>query len=161
MKEDLMPKEECVSSVKQECFHFANLYFHFAKVLIDEFGKKRGKALIIKALTNFATERGSKLRERAAKLGLEPTPENFWKVTDIPILAWESQQGFYCPYADVWNQKGKVGREVGFLYCMVNDSTLFETYNPEWKQIKFTKNLLLGDNCCDRIMEYKGKRQTL
>jgi len=159
MEKEAIPKEECIRDVKQECFHFANLYFHFAKVLIDEFGKRRGRALITEALTNFAVERGLRLRERAVELGLEPTPENFLKVTDIPRIAWESKQGFYCPYADIWNQKGDIGREVGFLYCKVNDSTLFETYNPEWKLIKFNKNLLLGDNCCDAIMKFKGKRQ--
>jgi len=159
MEKDLISREECIKNIRQECFHFANLYYHFAKVLIDELGREKGKGLIAKAVKNFAIERGLNLRKRVAELGLEPTPENFMKVTDIPIIAWvRTHEGFYCPYGDAWNKKRDLGREVGLIYCEMNDSTIYETYNPQWKQMKITKHVLWGDDFCESITEYKGKK---
>lgn len=157
-KAESISKQECINNVRQACFHFANLYYHFAKVFTDELGKEKSKQLIVKAVKNFAVERGLNLRKRAAELGLDPIPDNFWKVTDIPVIAWESPKGFYCSYGDVWRRRGDIGCEMGLLYCEVNDCTIFKTFNPEWKQIRFTKHLLWGDDHCDRITEYKGKR---
>lgn len=155
---EYMSKDECVKDVRQACYHFANLYYHFAKVIIDELGKEKGRELIKRAVKNFAVERGLKVRKKAIEMGLQLSPQNLRKVTDIPLIAWDSPEGFYCPYGDVWKQKGDIGREVGFIYCEVNDTTLFETYCPEWKQIKFTKHVLWGDGHCDRVTEYRGKK---
>lgn len=158
-------KEDCVKEVRKEASLFASLYYHFAKTTIDELGEK-GEELIKKVLTNFAQERARKMSQKAKRLGIEPVYENFMKVTDIPfrVPAWEIEEPpdgrcTYCPYAEVWNQKGTVGRELGFLYCNTVDPVIYNTYNPNLRHVKWTGNLCWDPPTpCDAILFFNGKQ---
>lgn len=101
---------------------FALLYYHFAKVLVDEHGKDRGEELIVKEVKNFALERGNRMREEASRLGLDLTPRTTREISDLPRYTfYTDENGTFCPFADEWEEKGDLGRKLGLLYCNMND----------------------------------------
>ncbi|MFH0848528.1 MAG: L-2-amino-thiazoline-4-carboxylic acid hydrolase [archaeon] len=159
MSTEQMPRDVCVSTVRQEAYHFGNIHYYFSRVLVDELGPQKGKQLLRKAVYNFAVERGRELRKKAEQLGLAPTQENWRKITDIPFIAWVGEGKYKCPYGWAWLEKAKAdpqALEFGFLYCIVNDPTVANTFNPSTEQLTFTRHVLWGDDFCDRITESGG-----
>ncbi len=149
-----IPEKGGVEEVRKACFHFADLYFHFVAVLVTEFGEPGAGELVGKVLRERAAERGQRLRSRAAELGLEPKVEEFEKVTDIPFLGWDPRLGREtCPYAAAWLPRyadhpwfPKFAR----MYCDINDTGVIETFTRTMSQ-RITKNVLAGDDSCERI----------
>jgi len=155
-----MSREDCIKSVREEAYHFGNLHYYFSRVLVDELGAQKGKQLLRKAVYNFAVERGRELRKKAEELGLAPTQENWRKITDIPFIAWTGEGNYKCPYGWAWLEKAKIDPEAldfGFLYCLVNDPTVANTFEPSTEQLTFTRHVLWGDDFCDRITESEGR----
>lgn len=142
-----------VQEVRKACIHFADLYFHFTRVLVEEFGEEEAERLIKKAIGNRATERGLSLRKEAGKRGLPLTLDTWSKVTDIPFLGWDKSLGrLHCPYAEGW--LGRYADNPWFarfaaLYCDINDTLVMETFTGNLSQ-KITKNVLWGDDTCER-----------
>ena len=56
MKEKVITVDECEKQVKLAVRLMGLLYYHFAKVLIDELGEKEGKRLISLAIKNFGLD---------------------------------------------------------------------------------------------------------
>jgi hypothetical protein len=50
--------DAAVCEVRKACIQFADLYFHFSKVLVEEFGREKAEKLIEKVVRNRAVERG-------------------------------------------------------------------------------------------------------
>jgi len=147
-KEEL--KEEISKEAYKMAYLFGLLYYHFAKVLVDELGSKRGKELITEAVKNFAIERGKKMRGRAVKIGMELTRQNLRKVSDLPTYTfYTDEEGTHCPFADAWEEKGSLGQELGLLYCNINDPYKEKGFNPELRLYRYIKNRNLGDIACD------------
>lgn len=150
---ELIPKAKAVNEIRQACFHFADLYFHFSKVLIEELGEERGRILIEKAIRNRAVERGMKLRSEATARQLPATMENWAKVTDIPFSGWDKSLGHRdCPYAAAWLDRFEYEPwfpEIAQLYCSINDPQVTESFTGTLSQ-RITKNVLNGDEICDR-----------
>ncbi|HDO21139.1 MAG: L-2-amino-thiazoline-4-carboxylic acid hydrolase [archaeon GB-1845-036] len=145
MKEKVITVDECEKQVKLAVRLMGLLYYHFAKVLIDELGEKEGKRLISLAIKNFGLDRGKMIREKALKLGLKLTPESFNKFSDLPKLGWGGMdRKSFCPLAEVWFEKNAV--ELGKLYCDV-DIYKYRGFNPKIK-IKRVKWVLEGDEIC-------------
>ncbi|NPV53225.1 MAG: hypothetical protein HPY71_06855 [Firmicutes bacterium] len=146
-------KKDVVSEIRQACFHFADLYFHFSRVLIDELGYEKGRALIEKAVRNRAVERGERLRKRAIEQNLPLTLETWAKITDIPFRGWDKSLGrMCCPYATAWLPRFEENpwfREIAELYCNVNDPQVTETFTGNTSQ-RITRNVLRGDETCER-----------
>jgi L-2-amino-thiazoline-4-carboxylic acid hydrolase len=149
----VIPTEEAVSEIRQASFHFADLYFHFAKALIEELGPEKGKELIERAVRNRAVERGEKLREKAIQLKLPLNPEGWAKVTDIPFTGWDKSYGrCTCPYAAAWIprfDREPWFQEIARLYCNVNDPQVTESFTGNTSQ-RITRNVLNGDETCER-----------
>ncbi len=142
-------KGETSKETYKMAYLFGLLYYHFARVLIDEFGKKRGKELIAKAVKNFATERGEKMREQALRMDMELTRQNLGKVSDLPAYTfYTDEEGTHCPFADAWEEKGSLGQELGLLYCNINDPYKEKAFNPELRLYRYIKNRNLGDIAC-------------
>jgi len=145
--------DAAVCEVRKACIQFADLYFHFSKVLVEEFGQEKAEKLIEKVVRNRAVERGERLRKVANEKGLPLTLETWSKITDIPFLGWDKSLGkFHCPYAEGW-----LGRyegnpwfpRIAKLYCDVNDVQVIETFTGNLSQ-RITKNVLCGDDTCER-----------
>lgn len=146
--------ENAVAEIRQACYHFSDLYFHFAKVLVEEFGQDKAKEIVKSVVYNRAKERGLKLKDTAEKKNLSCEIENFRKVTDIPFTGWDKALGnLFCPYGAAWLSRYEDNpwfKEFALLYCDVNDTTVTETFTADTSQ-RITKNILAGDDTCDRI----------
>lgn len=151
--EKSVPLRTAISDIRQACFHFADLYYHFSRVLVEELGPERGKLLIEKAVRHRAIERGEKLRERAIAMGVPLNMEGWSRVTDIPFTGWDKSFGrLTCPYAAAWLprlDKEPWFQEIAQLYCDVNDTQVTESFTGDTSQ-RITKNVLCGDETCER-----------
>ena len=154
MCEDSISRKEAVAEVRKACDQFSDLYFHVAKVLYERLGAERAKELLGEAVASRAVERGSKLAKKADSLEIDRTGENFFKVTDIPFLGWDPSYGKYvCPFAQNWSARYEENswfREFAPMYCDINDTLVHENYTGNMSQ-RITKNVLRGDDICDRV----------
>lgn len=145
--------QEAVNEVRKACRQFAMLYFHFAKVLVEELGKDKAKPLIQKAIFELAVDRTNQLREKASKQGLDFTMETFARVTDLPMMAWVQELGKnHCPYAEAWVKyfdEYPWFQELAPLYCDVIDTTNAENFT-QCVSHRITKNVLTGGETCER-----------
>lgn len=144
---------EAVNQVRKACRQFALLYFHFAKVLVDELGVEKAKPLIQKAIFELAIDRSNQLREKAESRGLPLTMETFMEITDLPMIGWVKELGCnHCPYASTWfdyQEEYPWFKEIAPLYCDVIDTTNAENFTCELSH-KITENVLTGGNYCER-----------
>jgi hypothetical protein len=149
-----IPKNVAVAEVRKACTQFSDLYFHVAKVLYEHLGEEDAKKLLGEAVANRAVERGKKLAAKAESLSLEKNAENFFQVTDIPFLGWDPAYGKYvCPFAESWAARYDENpwfREFAPMYCDINDTLVNENYTGDTSQ-RITKNVLRGDETCERV----------
>lgn len=146
--------EKAVTEVRKACRQFAMLYFNFSKTLVEELGQEKAKEVVQKALFSLSLDRTDQLREKAREQGLDFTQENFRKLTDLPFIAWNKALGRnHCPYAETWvgyYNKYPWFKELAPLYCDVIDTTNIENFSRTLSH-KITKNVLNGDETCERI----------
>ena len=156
MNEESISKEEFMKEACKMARLFALLYYHFARVLVEEFGKDRGKELIVRAVKDFALERGRKMREEALRLGLSLTSQSMSELSDLPRYTfYTNEQGTHCPFADVWEEKGVLGQELGLLYCNINDPYKAKGFDSKARLYQYIKNRNLGHSECDhKNIEY-------
>jgi hypothetical protein len=135
---------------------FAMLYFHFCKTLVDVLGEDAALIQVQKTVFELSLDRTDGARERAAAQGLPATLENFSKVNDLSISAWNGWKpemgGVRCPYAEVWLGYFEAHpwfKRFASLYCDVIDTTNIENFSRTTSH-RITKNLLWGDIQCDR-----------
>lgn len=151
---ETISRKDAVVEVRKACDQFSDLYFHVAKVLYEHFGTEEAKKLLGEAVASRAQERGKKLAARAQELGLERNIQTFFKVTDIPFLGWDPSYGKYvCPFAESWSKRFESHpwfEEFAPFYCDVNDTTVHENFTGVETQ-RITKNVLRGDDICDRV----------
>ncbi len=142
-----------VEEVRKACRQFAMLYFHFAKVLVEQLGEKKAKELIQQAVFELALDRSDQLRETAEKQGLDFTMENFMRITDLPMIGWVKELGRnHCPYAETWVKyfdEYPWFRELAPLYCDVIDTTNAENFTRSLSH-RITENVLTGGETCER-----------
>lgn len=154
LKQGMMFKSEAIDEVRKGCMQFAMLYFHFVKTLVDKFGIDEAKMLTQKAIFELAVERSDYLRSRAKELGLEFTPETMMEVSDIPLLGWDASRKInHCPYAERWMKyysDYSWFKEFAHFYCDIIDTTNCENFTKDTSH-KIIKNVLLGDEVCERI----------
>lgn len=149
-----------VNEVRKACRQFAMLYFHFSKVLVEEFGEDKAKTLIQKAVFELAIDRSEQLREIASNQGLAYTMENFMKISDLPLIGWVKELGRnHCPYAETWVkyfEEYPWFKEIAPFYCNVIDTTNAENFTRNLSH-KITKNVLSGGEACEREYYTSGK----
>ncbi len=149
-----IPTEEAVLQVRKECRQFAMLYFHFCKTLVEQFGEENAKPLVIRALLSLSRQRVDGIRKKADQLGLAYTPESFNEVNDLPNIGWVKELGReHCPYAVCWRQYFDAYpwfRSFAPLYCNVIDTNNIEYFTGNLSH-RLTKNVLTGDDTCERI----------
>lgn len=153
MSDEHMTKEQAVLEIRKECRQFAMLYYHYCKTLIETLGEEAALELARKAIFSLSRDRSLRLREKAEKLGLPLTPESFANISDLPACAWTNEYGgLACPYAETWlsyYNDSPWFPKFASLYCDVIDTTNIEVFSGELSH-KITKNLLWGDDCCER-----------
>lgn len=138
-------REEASEQVRRIGYLFGLMFYHLASTLIEGLGEEEGRKLIQEAVRRFGLERGRRMREKADSMGLEPTPENFRMVSDLPEVGWGgATRETYCPFAEAWFDKDAT--DLCKLYCEV-DIWKYIGYNPKIS-VKRTSWILEGDKEC-------------
>jgi len=151
----MIPLEEATQAVNDMTRRVALLYLSFARTLVDTFGEEQGRELIAKIMRDYGTRIGQATRKRVEALGLEPTPENFNRGSDLSPIGFNAgtamvdgevrRRVYGCVLAEVWREYGET--ELADLYCLV-DPAKMEAYNPEYT-MTHTRKVLWGDECCE------------
>lgn len=153
-KKEMIEREEAFRQVKSMITRAALIHFAFAKILVDELGEKKGKALTKKASEYYGELVGKRAKENTLAKGLPLTRENFYD--DLPALGWAEREKvevdgekrsrvYTCHLAKIWQELG--APELGRLYCFV-DQAKYRAYNPGLKCVH-VKNVLDGDPYCE------------
>ena len=148
--------KEKVFEVRRACRQFAMQYFHFCRNLVETLGEEDAFPIVQKSIFELSLDRSDKMRAKAIESNLEPTLENFRKVSDLAFIGWSgwdpSMGGVKCPYAEVWlgyYQEYPWFKRFASLYCDVIDTTNIENFTRTTSH-RITKNLLWGDDECTR-----------
>lgn len=141
--------------VRKATRHFAMLYFHFVKTLVEEFGEDRARALVQKAVFELACDRTDQLRAKADRLGIaHDDMDSFNDYADLALSGWVPGLGEdHCPYAQVWRTYyGDYPwfRRFAPLYCDVIDTTVAENLTRRVSH-RITENVLTGAETCRRV----------
>jgi hypothetical protein len=152
--EGTIGKEAAVNEVRKAARQFALLYFHFSKVLYEQFGLEQTKEIIQKVVFEQAVDRSEQMKEKALLHGLSSdTVEDFRSVIDLPLLGWIPEWGEdHCPYGEVWRQyivKYPWFKEIAPFYCDVIDTTTIENFTGHLSH-RITQNVILQGDCCKR-----------
>jgi hypothetical protein len=154
-KDAVVPADVARQAVQDITQRVGLLHICYARMLVDEFGEEKGRALIEKAIWDYGARVGQRIRERVIAQGLEPTMENFDKGSDLAPIGFdhrmavvegeERYQSLGCAMADVWLEYGE--EDLGGLYCLV-DPAKMQAYDPNWTMVH-TKKIPDGDECCE------------
>ncbi len=155
-QEQKVPRERALRDVEIMAERLAMLYYHFARVLVEELGEERARELIARAIEGYGTECGRRVREGVLAMGKPLTPENYSLVPDLPSLGWEVAGASadekeiravvsHCPLAAYWKHVG--AEKLARLYCFV-DQAKYSAYNSDLK-CKHVRNVLDGDAACE------------
>jgi len=161
-EKDMISKEEARSQLKSMITRTALLHYAFAKTLIDEVGKAKGKELIKKAIHFYGELVGKRVKEKTLAKGLPLFAENFQD--DLPALGWGDREKvvvegekrsrvYTCFLAHAWKELGVP--DIGRLYCFV-DQAKYKAYNPELECVH-TSNVLDGDPYCELAVRSKKR----
>ena len=157
---ELISREEAKQAVALVCRRLGLLHLAFAKVVVAELGQERGEKVVARAIKEYSKKIGEKKRNVALGQGLELTPENFNKVSDIPSIGMhdrteqvesegEKRYRLYgCVMGKVWHEYGKDA--LGRIYCYVDPASAM-AFNPRFKLIH-TKTIPDGDAFCELVM---------
>ena len=143
-----------VREVRKEARQFAMLYFHVAKVLVEEFGEDRARGLLQKIVFELAQDRANQLRKKADELGVEHDDmDHFRDIADLPFSGWVPSLGRdHCPYAQTWRtyfDDYPWFRRLAPFYCDVIDTTVAETLTRKVSH-RITQNVLVDGDACLR-----------
>jgi len=162
--ENKISKEEAVAQIRRALRRTAFIYHSFAKTLVEELGRNKGKEVIKKAVEAYGIRIGQEVRKEVLDKGWEPAPNNF--KSDLPDLAWKTEEVeidgekrmrvHYCPLAAEWLEWGDT--KLSRLYCFV-DQAKMQAYNPDYEYIHL-KNLLDGDPYCELVVRPKVEEKT-
>ncbi len=145
--------DEAKEQVKRVSLRLGLLHLSFARTLVDELGEKKGKEVILKAIKDYGTRIGEKMKAEVMAQGLDNSPANF--KGDLPqygmndrreTVAGETSRCIYgCVMGKLWNELGE--GELGRLYCLV-DPAKYMAYNPNFK-LTHSRALPDGDEYCE------------
>jgi hypothetical protein len=154
-EQDMIPIEKAEQAVRDMTRRVALLHLAYARTLVDELGEERGRELIKQAIKDYGTRVGERTRRRVEEMGLEPTPENFRKGSDLSPLGFDHRRAvvdgeprvrsFGCVLAEVWHEYDE--DELGGLYCLI-DPAKMQAYDSNWTMVH-TKKVPDGDECCE------------
>jgi hypothetical protein len=133
--EEMVPLREAEHEVKVVTQRLAMLHLAYAKTIIEEFGWKKGKLLVLKAIKEY----GLRVADRTQR-GFQSLPKyGFWenregqpRLCELGKLVLESREG-----------------DIGSLYCLIDAAKTIAS-NPREKLIH-TKCLPLGDEYCEFV----------
>lgn len=157
-QEEMITVSEAEAAVNALSRRLGMLHLAYAKTLVAELGREKALELIKKSVWAYGTQVGSETRARVEAQGLQNTPDNFKKGSDLSPIGFKpikveidgeiSARQFHCHIADVWKEAGEM--ELGGLYCLV-DPAKMQAYNPEYTMVHLQK-IPDGGECCDNVI---------
>lgn len=131
--EEMVPLSEAENEVKVVTQRLALLHLAYAKTLVNEFGWKHGKRLVLQAIKEY----GLRVADRTQR-GVQGLPKYGF---------WENREGKprLCELGKLVLEYGE--GDIGSLYCLI-DAAKTMAMNPREKLIH-TKCLPLGDEHCE------------
>lgn len=144
---------------------WALMYYHFAKEMLDSFGKD-GEEALRRAIRSYGRERGIRLRNRHEELGLPINIKSLFEHYDLPghpdnrrrreILEEDQLLSYilYCPYRKIWADRG--GDDIGRIYCEEFHHAMWQAYRDDIV-VKIPEILTKGDEHCRFIVHVKGE----
>jgi len=149
---EVYTRKEAAEEVRKLGRMFGLMFYHFANLLVDEFGEARSTELVKEAVKRFGLDRARQVREKVVAMGLEPTLENYGRAADLPEIGWGGlTRESHCPFAEVWFEKDAV--DLCKLYCDV-DIWKYVGYNPEI-EVERKAWVLEGDRDCQYEIRQK------
>jgi len=132
-KEEMVPLREAENEVKVVTQRLALLHLAYAKTLVEEFGWKKGKLLILKAIKEY----GLRVADRT-KRGYQSLPKYGF---------WERREGKpqLCELGKIVLEYGEL--DIGSLYCLIDPAKTMAD-NPNEK-LSHTLCLTVGDDHCE------------
>ena len=92
--EGTVPRELLVSEVRKAARQFAMQFFHFSKVLYDQFGLEKTKDIVRQTVFELAVDRSDQLREKALAQGLKAdSVKDFMSVIDPSLHRMDPGMG--------------------------------------------------------------------
>ena len=153
--EKFTSEQKAAMDIRRACRHFAMIYFHFCKTLVESFGEERAYELARESVFNLSLERTDLNRQKAEAAGAELNLESFAKFNDLPISAWSEwtpeMGGVRCAYAEQWltyYDEYPWFKRFAALYCEVIDTTNIENFSGTLSH-RIVKSLVLGDDHCE------------
>ena len=136
---------------------WSKLYYYYAHTYIETF-KQDGERILRKAIRAFGVDRGTALRGKQEKAGLEINVKNLFTYYDLPDdprfrrnkIKLTEQERFsetlVCPIADLWIKYG--AKKLGRIYCEEFHHAMFGAYEHAF-QIDLGQTLTQDeDNHC-------------
>jgi len=156
-KKETVSLAEASRQVAVTSERLALLHLSFARTIVNELGDEQGKALVLKAIRDYGRRIGELARKKVISQGLDPTPENYGKASDLPeygmhegkekveIDGEKRTRAYGCVMGKLWVDQNEA--ELGRLYCYV-DPAKYMAYNPDFK-LMHIKALTDGDDYCE------------
>ena len=152
--QDRVSRVEAVAQIRSMATQFADLYFCFVQEIRVALGDEAAREMVRRVLFQRARERAAAMVARAQAQGIERTPENMPRVSDIAYMGWAPALGReHCPFGVAWNARIAQYpwfREYARMYCDVMDTTVAEAFTGNCSH-KLLKNVVLGDESCERV----------
>ena len=130
--------EDALKAAEGALSRIALLHISFSKMLVEEFGKEKGKDLIAKAIIEY----GHRIVDRTKK-GLPDLTE-----LGLNEESGENDEGkLYvsgCVFAKVFKEQDAL--DVGYMYCFVDAAKLM-AMQPEGKMIHLTCEACGDEDC--------------
>lgn len=157
---DVISLEEAKKQVALASRRLGLLHLAFAEVLVNEMGEEEGKKCVARAIKEYSRKIGETKRERASAMGLEPSAETFFEVSDLPSIGMHEgveevevdgekrYRAYGCVMGRVWQDAG--ANELGRIYCYVDPASSME-FDRKCKFVH-TKAIPDGDEYCELVM---------
>jgi len=145
-KEEFVPLKEAVHEVEVAIIRLALMHLSFSKTLVEEFGKEKGKELIIKSILEYGKRVGERIKQ-----GLQ----------DLPKYGvhgrYKEGKVYDCVLAKVFHEYGE--EDLGCLYCYIDPAKTMAV-DPKQKIIHKTC-APCGDDYCtfERVPTTEKERQ--
>ena len=164
-EKEVVSAHEARKAVQDMSRRVALLHMCYARTLADELGEQRAGDLIEKAIGEYGTKIGERIRKRVEAMGLPPTLENFGRGSDLSPIGFNRSravvdgeprwQSFGCVLAEVWGEYGE--EELGGRYCLV-DPAKMQGYDPGWTMVH-TKKIPDGCEYCEIAVRRAAKNE--
>ena len=127
---------------------YANGIYFLGKGIIQELGKEKGAALIVRQIEEMCIDSGIQSRKALERQGLDNSLKNYFRAfgsgDSVINFAWVYNikefvnseiviEYSYCPIAEGFKRLGQEAVEIGELHCNYADNAIMVGYNPNYE----------------------------